>query len=432
MVISQIRSLYRDENYLFRTVFKRIYARWNVSKLALLLIFSVLVHNFGYAHPGRTDANGGHYNRTTGEYHKHVKEDAPSDEIDTDPVVNQNTITSDTNAPELKLAAWNVRIMSDKSRTDAELQAIARTLFDYDFIAIVELRDEAVLQRTQRILAQMGKSYNYEFSPAVGRGVKERYAFLYREDLVSVVSPGELYPDAADGIDDFSRDPYWATFRAGEFDFSVIAVHVIWGNTVGPRKAEVKALAEVYEYVQDANGDEEDVLLVGDFNRNPTDTESYHPIMAIPSMTRLFNFPQKSHIRETSLYDNIFFQKEHVKEYLDKSGIDRFDETDFGSDDQAANLAVSDHRPVWAVFSVTQDDDDGDRATSHDDEDESAAEAEPTSESANLLDVNEDGVVNILDLVAVASGFGKTEPDINGDGIVNILDLVLVAEELGN
>ena len=235
--------------------------RVNFTILAVfLLIFSVLAHNLGYAHPGRTDANGGHYNRKTGEYHKHVKEDSQPDEIDTDPVVNQNTIASDTNESELKLAAWNIRIMSNKSRTDAELQAIARTLFDYDFIAIVELRDEVVLQRTQRILAQMGKSYNYEFSPAVGRGVKERYAFLYREDRVSVVSPGELYPDAADGRDNFSRDPYWATFRAGEFDFSVIAVHVIWGDTVGPRKAEVKALAEVYEYVQDANGDEEDVL----------------------------------------------------------------------------------------------------------------------------------------------------------------------------
>ena len=331
--------------------------RINFTILAVfLLIFSVLAHNLGYAHPGRTDANGGHYNRKTGEYHKHVKEDSQPDEIDTDPVVNQNTIASDTNESELKLAAWNIRIMSNNSRTDAELQAIARTLFDYDFIAIVELRDEVVLQRTQRILLQMGKAYQYQFSPAVGRGVKERYAFLYREDLVSVVSPGELYPDAADGRDNFSRDPYWATFRAGEFDFSVIAVHVIWGNTVGPRKAEVKALAEVYEYVQDANGDEEDVLLVGDFNRNPTDTETYHPIMAIPSMTRLFNFPQKSHIRDSSLYDNIFFQKDHVKEYLNRSGIDRFDETDFGNDDKAANLAVSDHRPVWAVFSVTQDD----------------------------------------------------------------------------
>ena len=258
---------------------------------------------------------------------------------------------------ELKLAAWNIRIMSNKSRTDAELMKIARTLADYDFIAIVELRDEAVLKRTQRILSQMGTAYDYQFSPAVGRGVKERCAFLYKKERVSVVRPGELYPDTADGKDDFIRDPYWATFRAGEFDFSVIAVHVIWGERVAQRKAEVKALADVYKYVQAANGAEEDVLLVGDFNRNPTDADAYSRIMTIPSMTRLFQFPQKSHIKDSSLYDNIFFQKDSVKEYLNRSGIDRFDETDFGNDDKAANLAVSDHRPVWAVFSIKIDDD---------------------------------------------------------------------------
>ena len=262
--------------------------------------------------------------------------------------------------PELRLAAWNIRIMSNKSRTDTELKQIGGTLADYDFSAIVELRDEAVLKRTQRILAEMGKTYQYQFSPPVGRGSKERVAFLYKSNLVRVVRQGELYPDAADGIDNFARDPYWATFRAGEFDFSVIAVHVVWGKHVGPRKAEVKALADVYRYVQDANGAEDDVLLVGDFNRNPTDAESYRPIMAFPSMTRLFTFPQKSHIRGSSLYDNIFFQKNNVTEYLNKSGIDRFDETDFSNDDKAANLAVSDHRPVWAVFSTKVDDDGSD------------------------------------------------------------------------
>lgn len=98
--------------------------------------------------------------------------------------------------------------MSNKSRTDAELKQIARTLADYDFIAIVELRDEAVLKRTQKILAQMGKSYQYQFSPAVGRGVKERYAFLYKSNVVSVVRVGELYPDMADSKDNFARDPF--------------------------------------------------------------------------------------------------------------------------------------------------------------------------------------------------------------------------------
>ena len=50
-------------------------------------------------------------------------------------------------------------------------------------------------------------------------------------------------------------------------------------------------------------------------------------------------------------------------------------------------------------------------------------------------DVNHDSVVNILDLVLVASQFGTTGPsiaDLNGDNTVNIQDLVLVANALGN
>ena len=198
----------------------------------------------------------------------------------------------------------------------------------------------------------------------MGRGVKERYAFLYKPSVVSVIRSGELYPDAADGKDDFIRDPYWATFQAGGFDFSIIAVHVIWGKKVAARKSEVRALADVYRYVQEANGTEDDVLLVGDFNRNPTDMDAYSRILSIPSMTRLFDFPEKSHIKDSSLYDNIFFQRDAVTEYLGRSGIDKFDETDFGNDDKAANLAVSDHRPVWAVFSIETDDDGSDEGGS--------------------------------------------------------------------
>ena len=51
-------------------------------------------------------------------------------------------------------------------------------------------------------------------------------------------------------------------------------------------------------------------------------------------------------------------------------------------------------------------------------------------------DVNRDDVVNILDLVLVASVLGDEgtdlDADVNGDGVVNILDLVLVAGAFGN
>ena len=68
----------------------------------------------------------------------------------------------------------------------------------------------------------------------------------------------------------------------------------------------------------------------------------------------------------------------------------------------------------------------------------------PTFESAVVTvivivplfgDVNEDGTVNILDLVLVASKFGQRvsgDPaDVNEDGVVNIVDLVKVAGALG-
>ena len=51
-------------------------------------------------------------------------------------------------------------------------------------------------------------------------------------------------------------------------------------------------------------------------------------------------------------------------------------------------------------------------------------------------DVNQDGLVNVLDLILVAQHLGSDasvnrQSDVNGDGTINILDLILVSQNFG-
>ena len=116
----------------------------------ILLISAIFACDFGYTHSGRTDANGGHYNRKTGEYHYHggrrsrpqvnVSPPAPAplperpESLNGAGVQTSSSIEQDhvgkvsRQRSELRLAAWNIRILSDRSRNDDELSKIAQTL----------------------------------------------------------------------------------------------------------------------------------------------------------------------------------------------------------------------------------------------------------------------------------------------------------------
>ena len=66
------------------------------------------------------------------------------------------------------------------------------------------------------------------------------------------------------------------------------------------------------------------------------------------------------------------------------------------------------------------------------------AQEETDIETLRAADVNSDGIIDILDLVSIASHFGEAvaedqtaNPDVNRDGSINILDLVLVARHFG-
>jgi len=254
---------------------------------------------------------------------------------------------SDTEqASSIKLATWNIRILSNGSRDDTELVEIADILKRYDLIAIQEARDTVVLNRLQAILP----GYDYIASSPVGRRVKEIYAYFYKPSVISTIGTAYIFLDPGDV---FIREPFIVCFKAGNFDFTLIDIHVLYGDSETERREEIKLLDDVLLNVDENNGGEKDIILLGDFNFDSTDTgwqiTTYNPV--VPPST-------KTTITDTSSYDNIWTNPTYTYEYQEPLEVYRFDELVFNNNDEAASLAVSDHRPVSVIFKTDTPDDD--------------------------------------------------------------------------
>ncbi len=267
----------------------------------------------------------------------------------------------------IKIATWNIRDLSTNSRSDFELLQISYILKDYDFIAIQEVNDQEVILRLLYWLKVLDNSFGSLVSPPSGTGSeREQYTFLYRKKSIRRLGS----PKLAEG--NFARPPFIASFRAGNFDFTVISIHVCFGcNGLGEkgRRLEIQRLTSLYRTLQ--NGQEKDILLMGDFNLEPNDVAflnlktvgSTLPILTCETNEQCTQFTTT---RETNLFDNIWFDRSHVHEYTNEHGIYDFDEKLFedpagASDDyreRYARLAVSDHRPTWAKFRIDLIDDD--------------------------------------------------------------------------
>jgi hypothetical protein len=196
----------------------------------------------------------------------------------------------------------------------------------------------------------MLSGYDYIASTPVGTSVKEIYAYFYRTPLISELGTPYIYIESAD---EFIREPYIACFKSGNFDFTLINIHVLYGDTVTERREEIKLLDDVLLEVENANGGEKDIILLGDFNFPSDDVGwqiSFHQAIVDPAI--------KTTITDTSSYDNIWINLNTTAEYKEFHEVFKFDEITFNNDDDAASLAVSDHRPVSIILSTNLPDDD--------------------------------------------------------------------------
>ena len=260
-----------------------------------------------------------------------------------------------------RIIKWkNEKLMMLKDRKFQELKKNKGKILSFKDADFIELKYEGNpkwdFEKVLKKLSDMGRNYSCLISPKVGDENPEHYALLYDEELVCEVKVGGLIR-GNELVKKFERVPYWATFRAGNFDFSVIVVHTKPDNA----KKECELMDEVYKQVQKKNGkDEDDILLVGDFNLQPNNTafDDLKKVDSEKTVDPLILPPKKTNIADTRLYDNIFLQRCYLEEYNEKSDVYYFDEVVFGGNDDQAG-GISDHRPVWAEFEIDLEDDDG-------------------------------------------------------------------------
>ena len=150
----------------------------------------------------------------------------------------------------INVAVWNIREFGKKRRSAAAIHYIAEILGQFDLIALVELRDK--LEDYGRVCEILGRSWDLVYSDWMKDpgGNRERVGFLFDRravtfnGLAAEVDPPRIKKGTEYlSQNSFWRAPYMCSFRAGNFDFIVLATHARWGDSLDGRAGEVQQSA---------------------------------------------------------------------------------------------------------------------------------------------------------------------------------------------
>jgi len=251
----------------------------------------------------------------------------------------------------LKICWWNAkRLGHGKSRN---WKATARAVRGCDVVGLGEVMTTDAAERLAR---HMGYTWRAATSSkAVGaKGYREFSAVVYASHRVELVKTGVrgFYPDDED---DFAREPWAVTMKAGSFDFTLVLLQLSSGDTAAERIAELRHVDDAYQHFQEADPEEQDVIIVGDFRRSPWAT-GWEQIAGLGLRTLIGGVKTNlnSEGEGASLYDQMSIDPRHASEWTGKAGAI----TVSGDEALEYRKTVSDHVPVWATFEVSGEDDD--------------------------------------------------------------------------
>ena len=256
-------------------------------------------------------------------------------------------------ADEAYIASFNILRLGAAKK---DMVQTAKILKGFDIVGLVEvINRDGVEELVDELNKESDEKWDYHISPfGVGSSkYKEYFAYVYKKDKVKFIKSEGFYKN---GKSSLLREPYGATFQIGNFDFTFVLVHTIYGNNESQRKAENYKMVDVYNYFQDRDEKENDILIAGDFNLYALD-ESFRPLYKhADKITYAIDPAIKTTIGakgRANSYDNFFFSQKYSQEFTGSSGA-----LDFSGDNpKLMREIISDHIPVFIVVETSKDDD---------------------------------------------------------------------------
>ena len=256
-------------------------------------------------------------------------------------------------ADEAYIASFNILRLGAAKK---DMVQTAKILKGFDIVGLVEvINRDGVEELVDELNKQSDEKWDYHISPfGVGSSkYKEYFAYVYKKDKVKFIKSEGFYKN---GKSSLLREPYGATFQIGNFDFTLVLVHTIYGNNESQRKAENFKMVDVYNYFQDRDEKENDIFIAGDFNLYALD-ESFRPLYKhADKITYAIDPAIKTTIGtkgRANSYDNFFFSQKYSQEFTGSSGA-----LDFSGDNpKLMREIISDHIPVFIVVETSKDDD---------------------------------------------------------------------------
>ena len=277
----------------------------------------------------------------------------------------------------LLIATWNIANLGLQQRKPNDYKVIAEMISWFDIIALQEVNDN--LSGLRFILKNLSNSYKTLFSDKAGN--EERMAFIYDSNKISLlekvgeiaVPPKEIKHIKLKGINrkfnGFDRNPFLASFKARNFEFILVNVHLFFGKDKKADRDRRSLEAYATSRWADLRRDDKhayvsDIIALGDFNLPKI--EKGDPIydalrkrgLRIPEHTSLVG----STLVNDKHYDQImFFPGKTKQEFTGNHGIFDFDGAIFSKlweDKTPAQFRsfvryyISDHRPMWAEFKI--------------------------------------------------------------------------------